>query len=117
MVLELTSEQSIVAYCIRYDGDDVGIADGVGVVGEGEILAYYCGGVDIWWNCYVDGVDYCPLDLLARVAMYDGAGVVVVGGSGCVACWLGCWSGEDEVKCDECSDGSDGGGDILIGHD
>ena len=87
------------------------------MVGEGEVLAYYCGGVDIWWNCYVYGVSNSSFDLLARMAMYDGAGVVVVGGSCGVAGWWRCWSGKDEVKRDECGDGCDGGGDILVGHD
>ena len=84
------------------------------MVGEGEVLAYYCGGVDIWWNCYVYGVSNSSFDLLARMAMYDGAGVVVVGGSCGVAGWWRCWSGKDEVKRDECGDGCDGGGDGVV---
>ena len=117
LVLELTSEESIVPYCIGYDGDDVGVADGVGVMGQSEVLAYYCGGVDIWGNCYMYGVDYCPLDLALRMAMYDGASVIVIRGGGGVPGWWRCWSCVYEIKRDDCGDSSDGGGDGVVGHD
>lgn len=97
LVLERASEESIVADGVGNDCDEVGVSDGVRVVGEDEILAYYCSGVDISGDIDVDGVEYCPLDLRLRVAMYDGAGIVVIC-SGCgVTCWLGCWSGVYEV--------------------
>lgn len=84
------------------------------MVGEGEVLLEDGGGVDIWENCYMYGVDYCPLDLLACMAVHDGVGVVVIRGGGCVARWCGVWSGEDEIKRDECGDGCDGGGDGVV---
>ena len=97
LVPELTSEQSIVTDGVGNDGDDVGVAYGVGVMGEGEILPEDGRCVDISGYIDVDGVNDCPLDLRLRMAMYDGAGVVVIC-SGCgVARWLGCWSGVYEV--------------------
>lgn len=67
------------------------------MVGDGEILAYNCGSVDLRGDIDVNGVHYCPFNLRARMAVYDGAGVVVIGSGGGVAGWWWCWSGVYEV--------------------
>ena len=88
-----------------------GIFTALDVLLPNLVESIFCGYID------VDGVDYCPFDLRAGMAMYDGAGVIVIGGGGCVAGWWWCWFGVYEVKCDDCGDSCDGGGDILVGHD
>ena len=97
MVLELTSEEAVVPDGVGYDGDDVSISDGVGVVGEGEVLLQDCGSVNISGYIDVYGVSNRPFDLRARMAVYDGAGVIVIRGGGGVPGWWWCWSGEYEV--------------------
>ena len=105
LVLELTSEEAVVPDGVGYDGDDVSISDGVGVVGEGEILAYYCGSVDISGYIDVDGVYYRPFDLRTRMAMYYGAGVIVIGCSGRITdCCGWFWLPPYEEKSDNCSE-------------
>ena len=82
LVLEGAGKQSIVPYRIRYDGNEVCVAYGVGMVGEGEILLDDGGSVDISGYIDVNGVSNSSFDLRARMAMYYGAGVIVIGCSG-----------------------------------
>lgn len=114
LVLESTSEEAVIPDGVGYDGDDVSVSDGVGVMGEGEVLPDDGSSVDISGYIDVNGVSNRPLDLRARMAVYDGAGVIVIRGGGGVSGWWWCWSGVYEVKCDDCGDSSDGGGDGVI---
>ena len=85
------------------------------MVGEGEIRAQDGGGIDVWRDGDVDGIDDGTNDLSGVMVMYDGCGVVVVV---CFVCFadVGFRLFPDEVKRDDSGGGGDGGGDGVVGH-